>query len=113
LKTVARKLEAQHPYIEAMDFTQLAEMFNEHFTKEERLLFPLLGRCLGTKICDGLKKDHVDIIKIARKLDGRFHPVEAYVSQLERLFLTHISKEENVLFWYLDVQQSTLIEHVA
>ncbi len=31
---------------------------------------------------------------------------KAPIANLEQLFLTHIATEENVLFWYLDVQHA-------
>lgn len=90
-----------------MFFTQLAESLNEHFKKEEQLLFPLLKRSLGSNICDRLKNEHAEIMNIAKKLSTEARPVEESFSHLEQLFQGHISTEENVLFWYLDVQQPT------
>jgi iron-sulfur cluster repair protein YtfE (RIC family) len=107
LKTGAGKLEAKYPSGEATDFIQLAESLDEHFKKEEQLLFPFLGRFLGSKICYKLNNEHAEIIEIARKLGLQIHPAEESVNHLEQLVRAHISIEENVLFWYFDVQQPT------
>jgi len=92
---------------EAMLFTELAEALNEHFKREEQLLFPLLSRSLGSGICDRLENEHAKILSIAKKLNVQTRPLEESFSNLEQLFLAHISTEENVLFWYLDLQQPT------
>jgi iron-sulfur cluster repair protein YtfE (RIC family) len=92
---------------EAMPFTKLAESLNEHFRREEQLLFPILGRSLGSGICDRLKNEHEEILSIAKTLSVQTRPLEESFSHLEQLFRAHISIEENVLFWYLDLQQPT------
>jgi iron-sulfur cluster repair protein YtfE (RIC family) len=43
---------------EAIRFTKLAESLNKHFKREEQILFPILGRSLGSDICDRLKNEH-------------------------------------------------------
>jgi iron-sulfur cluster repair protein YtfE (RIC family) len=90
-----------------MLFTQLAESLNEHFKREEQLLFPLLSRSLGSGICDRLKNEHEEILSTAKKFSVQTRPLEESFSHLEQLFRAHISTEENVLFWYLDLKQPT------
>jgi iron-sulfur cluster repair protein YtfE (RIC family) len=90
---------------EAMLFTKLAESLNEHFKKEEQFLFPILCRSLSSDICDRLKNEHAKIMNIAKKLSVQTRSPEEFFSHLEQLFRAHISTEENVLFWYLDLQQ--------
>jgi iron-sulfur cluster repair protein YtfE (RIC family) len=91
---------------EAIFFTKLAEALNEHFKREEQLVFPLLSRSLRSGVCDRLKNEHTQILSIAKKLNVKTRPLESF-SNLEQLFRAHISTEENVLFWYLDLQQPT------
>lgn len=100
------KLDIGSRSAEAMLFTQLAESLNEHFRREEQLLFPLLSRSLGSGICHRLRDEHAEILSIARKLSRtQTRPLEESINHLEQLFRAHISTEENVLFWYLDLQQ--------
>jgi len=106
LRATARKMEARDSSRGTILFTELAEALNEHFKREEQLLFPLLSRSLGSGICDRLKNEHAEILSIAKKLKVQTQPNEEFVSSLEQLFRTHISTEENVLFWYLDLQPS-------
>jgi iron-sulfur cluster repair protein YtfE (RIC family) len=89
---------------EATLLIQLAESLNEHFRSEEQHLFPLLSSCLGSGICDRLNNEHAEILSIAKKLSVQTRPPEESLSHLEQLFCAHISTEENVLFWYLDLQ---------
>ena len=89
---------------EAMLFTRLVESLNEHFRKEEQLLFPILIRCLGSDICGRLEDEDAKILGIAKRLRARTRPVKESFSNLERLIGTHISIEGNVLFWYIDLQ---------
>jgi hemerythrin-like domain-containing protein len=107
LRASPGKLEVGDRSTEAMLFTQLAESLNEHFRIEEQLLFPLLSRSLGSDICDRLNNEHAEILSIAKKMSVQTRPLEESLSHMEQLFRAHISTEENVLFWYLDLQQST------
>jgi len=107
LRAAIRKLESEDRSSEVMLFIQLAESLNKHFRREEQLLFPLLSRSLGSDICDRLKNEHTEILSIAKKLSVPTRPLEESLSHMEQLFRAHISTEENVLFWYLDLQQPT------
>ncbi len=107
LRASAGKVEVGDRPSEVMRFTKLAESFNEHFKREEQFLFPILGRSLGSDICDRLKNEHAEILSIAKKLSVKTRSPEESFSHLEQLFRAHISTEENVLFWYLDLQQPT------
>ena len=106
LRESAGKLEVNDRSTEAVLF-KFAESLNEHFRREEQLLFPLLSRSLGSGICDRLNNEHAEILGVAKKLSVQAQPLEESLSHLEQLFGTHISTEENVLFWYLDLQQPT------
>ena len=90
-----------------MYFNQLAESINDHFRREEQMLFPVLDRALGSAICDRLRGEHAEITSIAKKLSQETRLPEESFSKLEELFRAHTSTEENVLFWYLDLQQPT------
>ena len=89
---------------------RLQQLFAQHCAKEERLLYPLLGRYLNSNVCNLLTQEHEAISNIIRKAakqfrgDGRATHWES-MSELDQLLRSHFSKEENVLFWYLDVQQ--------
>ena len=104
LRASAGKLGVSDRSTEAVLFTQLAESLNEHFRREEQLLFPLLSRSLGSVVCDRLKNEHEEILSIAKKSSVQTRPLEDPFSHLDQLFRAHISTEENVLFWYLDLQ---------
>jgi len=105
LRTSAGKLDIGDHSTEAVFFTQLAKSLNEHFRREEQLLFPLLSRSLGSGICDRLNNEHAEILGIAKKLSVQTPPLEDSLNHLEQLFHAHTSTEENVLFWYLDLHQ--------
>lgn len=107
LRASAGKLRVGDRFSEAVLFTKLAESLNEHFRREEQLLFPLLSRSLGSDICDRLNSEHAEILSTAKKLSVQTRPFEESFSHLSQLFRAHISTEENVLFWYLDLQQPT------
>ena len=87
-------------------YGQLAESLNNHFRREEQLLFPALGLSLGSAICNRLREEHGEITNIATKLSRSDTGSQESCGQLEQLFRAHISTEENVLFWYLDLQQA-------
>jgi hemerythrin-like domain-containing protein len=106
LRAGAGKLEPDHLSSKVVLFSQLAEGLKKHFRKEEQLLFPLLGRSLGWGVCTKLKQEYAEIIDIAKKLSTQTGAGEDSFSYLEELFSAHISTEENVLFWYLDLQDS-------
>jgi len=101
------KLEANDCSEKAIRFTRLEESLNDHFKTEEQLLFPLLSRSLGSGVCEKLNNEHVEMLRIAKKLTEQTRPSEEHVAHLKQLFYGHISTEENVLLWYLDVQQPT------
>jgi len=101
------KLEVSDGSGETMLFTRLEESLNDHFKTEEQLLFPLLSRSLGSGVCDKLNNEHAEMLRIAKKLTVQTRLYEEHVAHLKQLFHVHISTEENVLLWYLDVQQPT------
>jgi hemerythrin-like domain-containing protein len=86
-------------------FDRLAKSLGEHFVKEERLLFPLLNRYLGSTVCNQLSTENTEMISLA-KHRGEQGSGESF-TRLEKLLQKHVSTEENVLFWYLDVQHQT------
>jgi len=90
-----------------MYFNQLVESINNHFRREEQLLFPVLDHALGSAIRDRLRGEHAEITSIAMKLSRETRLPEESFSKLEELFRAHTSTEENVLFWYLDLLQPT------
>ena len=98
------RLEVSDRSGKAMLFTRLRESLNDHFKREEQILFPLLSRFLGSAVCDKLNNEHAEMLRIA-KLTEQTRPFEEHVAQLKQLFHAHMSIEENVLLWYLDVQQ--------
>ena len=105
LRASAGKLVVGDGSTEAGLFTQLAKSLNEHFRREEQLLFPMLSRSLGSGICDRLNNEHAEILDITKKLSVQTPPLEDSISHLEQLFRAHTSTEENVLFWYLNLHQ--------
>lgn len=85
---------------------RLELLLREHFTKEENHLYPLLGQYLDSSVCEALTLEHENILSTATQLvesidDGQTGVEVA--SQLNQLLRAHFSKEENVLFWYLDL----------
>jgi len=85
----------------------LVQALNEHFRKEERLLYPRLSHALGSELCDRLRREHTQIMTIAKKSNQKgFRSLEAF-GQLRQLFQAHISTEENVLFWYFEIQRAS------
>ena len=108
LRTNAKESELNPLSSDAKLFAQLAGSLDEHFRKEEQLLFPILGRSLGSDICERLSNEHAEIVNITRNLSAQTRPLEESFNHLEQLFRAHTSTEENVLFWYLDLQQRML-----
>ena len=88
---------------------RLQQLFAQHCAKEHRLLYPLLSRYLDSNVCKLLTQEHEAISNTMRKAaeqirgDGKATHWES-MSKLDQLLHSHFSKEENVLFWYLDVQ---------
>ena len=107
LRARARESEVVAQSSRIMYFNQLTESINDHFRREEQLLFPVLDRALGSAICDRLRGEHAEITSIAKKLSQETRLPEESFSKLEELFRAHTSTEENVLFWYLDLKQPT------
>ena len=105
LMTSMRPHEGDDPSDKAVLFHRLAQSLNEHFMKEERILFPLLTRSLGSAVCDKLRTEHAEMMTIAMNSNEHLSPPEESLWQLGRLLQAHISMEENVLFWYLDVHE--------
>ena len=105
LKASARKFETANQFSTVTLLTQLTELLSEHLRIEERLLFPMLSRCLGSHICDKLRDENAEIINVSKKL-GVQRPFQESFSRLEQLLRAHSSTEENVLFWYLEIQQT-------
>lgn len=88
-------------------FNRLEELFIRHRTKEERVLFPLLQRYLDTCVCEGIELEHKEISDLMRKVSSQIsHHEKSSLLQLNRLLRGHFSKEENVLFWYLNLHMS-------
>jgi len=89
---------------------RLQRLFAQHCAEEERRLYPLLSRYLNSNVCDLLTQEHEAISNTMRKAaeqirgDGKATHWES-ISELDQLLRSHFSKEENVLFWYLDAQQ--------
>jgi hemerythrin-like domain-containing protein len=92
------------PYI---IWTRLQQLFAEHCAKEKRLLYPLLIRYLDSNVCKLLTQEHETISSTMRtaaeQISGKATHWES-MAQLDQLLRSHFSKEENVVFWYLDVQ---------
>jgi len=88
-------------------FNHLEELFNRHRIREERVLFPLLQRYFDTCVCEGIGLEHKEISDLMRKVSNQIsHHEKSSLSQLNRLLRGHFSKEENVLFWYLNLHMS-------
>jgi len=88
-------------------FDRLTKSLGEHFMKEERLLLPFLNRYLSNTVCNQLTTANTEIISLTKDQGNQSPPSEESFSRLEKLLQTHVSTEENVLFWYLDVQHPT------
>lgn len=86
---------------------RLQQLFAQHCTKEQRLLYPLLSRYLNSNVCKLLTQEHKAISntmrKAAEQIRGKATHWESML-ELDQMLHSHFSKEENVLFWYLDVQ---------
>jgi len=104
LRVKARVPETSGSPSEATASNRLAQSLREHFRKEERLLFPLISRYLGPPVCDELRRECTEILKIAGSIGEQNSPLQESFAQLEMLLQAHIAREENVLFWYLDVR---------
>jgi len=102
LRASGRPFEGQGRSTGIAAFNRLGQTLNDHFRKEERLLYPLIGRSLGSTICDKLRAEHSAIKTMAKESTKK---AESF-SQLAQLLYAHMSTEENVLFWYLDVQEN-------
>jgi iron-sulfur cluster repair protein YtfE (RIC family) len=107
LRARARHFEANSRSGDIIAFNRLEQTLDEHFRKEERLLYPLLNRSLGSSVCDKLRAEHSEIMTLARRSTKEALPLEESFSQLAHLLHAHMSTEENVLFWYLDIQQQS------
>jgi iron-sulfur cluster repair protein YtfE (RIC family) len=107
LRVRARVLETGGPTNEAILSNRLTQSLHEHFRKEELLLFPLVSQYLGSPVCDELRRECTEIMNIARATSGKSSFLQESFAQLEMLLQAHIAREENVLFWYLDVRGLT------
>jgi hemerythrin-like domain-containing protein len=105
LMTSVQLPQGNGPPDKAALFHRLAQSLNEHFMKEERLLFPLLTRWIGSRICVKLRNEHAEMMAIATNSNKHLSPPEESLWQLGRLLHAHIWTEENILFWYLDVHE--------
>jgi len=105
LSAIVGKSDISERCSETEFFTQFAKTLKDHFRREEQLLFPLLRRSLGSDVCDRLKNECAEIVKVANQLTTQARPLKESFRHLEHLFRAHISTEENVLFWYLDLHQ--------
>jgi len=85
-------------------FNRLGQLLREHFRKEQRLLYPLLSHYLGSSICETLSAEHAEIMKVVHVSVEGPTTLEEPAKQLDQLLRAHISTEENVLFWYIDVR---------
>ena len=103
LRTATKQFENRSISNKRALLDRLALLLKEHFGKEERILFPLLNRSLGSTVCDRMSIEHANMITIVTITDEQSLPTETSLSRLDELLRTHISTEENVLFWYLDV----------
>jgi hemerythrin-like domain-containing protein len=86
---------------------RLTHSMNDHFSKEERVLFPLLGRFLGSNICDKLRGEHTEMMRIASQPNDEVLLRKEPFDHLGDLLRAHFATEENVIFWYLDVRRLT------
>jgi iron-sulfur cluster repair protein YtfE (RIC family) len=88
---------------------RLEELFTNHYLKEEHVLFPLLSKYLDSSTSNAVGHEHKEISKLLREVTRQISRNEKNsVPRLNQLLLTHFSKEENVLFWYLSLQHSDL-----
>ncbi len=86
---------------------RLEELFIQHRTKEERVLFPLLQRYLGACVCEEIGLEHDGISDLMRKVSNQVsHAEKSSIPKLNLLLRGHFSREENVLFWYLNLHLS-------
>jgi iron-sulfur cluster repair protein YtfE (RIC family) len=86
---------------------KLERLFTKHRAKEERIMYPLLRKCLGSNVCTTLSFEHERIHELMRKAIKQISGYEKFlkgsISDLDGLLCGHFSREENVLFWYLDL----------
>jgi len=101
LQATAKGTKSDRGPSEAAIFNRMTHSLHEHFRKEERLLFPLLRSSLGFNVCNRFRRDQLEILRIIKI--GKRARHESF-TRLERLMRAHISTEENVLFWYIELQ---------
>lgn len=83
---------------------RLEELFIQHRTIEERVLFPLLQRYLDACVSEGIRLEHEEIRDLMRQVfDQISHGEKSAILKLNLLLHGHFSREENVLFWYLNL----------
>ena len=104
LRATAPPVETHNHPNGAAPFSHLLHSLADHFRKEEALLFPLIKNSLGPDVCDKLRIQHSEIMAVARQSEqGRSQESFARLAQLLR---AHISTEENVVYWYVNLQES-------
>ena len=99
-----RKLKAGRRFTDTTALNRLERTLTKHFKKEEQLLYPLIKRSLGSAICNKLRTENSEIMNLTKRSTRKQLPPKSF-SRLTQLLHAHISTEENVLFWYLEVQQ--------
>ncbi|MBM3897869.1 MAG: hemerythrin domain-containing protein [Thaumarchaeota archaeon] len=86
--------------------TTLVGFLQTHFTKEEQVVFPILSRYLGIDraVVDAVSAEHeritTDFVQLSKPPSAQFEKIQKTI----RMLKSHISKEDNVLFWLAEIK---------
>ena len=101
----SRKLAKTNDNSETLHrLSHLEQLFAKHCEKEQRILYPLIHKYLDAVICEEIDQEHKKISSLLQKMIHRTRSPVSSISLLNRLLSSHFSREENVLFWYLNIR---------
>jgi len=105
-----------HGHLKNGCFIQLRKLLAEHQREEERVLIPIINKCLDSSTCENMRLDHSHMCDALARLERKRMQVSASLASLHRFFEAatefeilvqkQFSREENVIYWFASLYLS-------
>jgi len=105
-----------HGHLKNGAFIQVRKLLVEHQREEERVLMPIVNKCLDSSTCETMRRDHAHMCDALTKLERKRMRVSASraslhcffeaATEFEALVQKQFSREENVIYWFASLYLS-------
>jgi hemerythrin-like domain-containing protein len=94
------------------NLARLKKLVTDHQNREERILIPIMAKCLDPNTSESLRREHTQILAALGRIrmdlvqvngltqSKSIHALTKSAAQFNSMAREHISREENVIYWF-------------